>query len=101
MVREVSVKRRRFDEKYKREAVRLLQSSGRPLNELARELGVAPASLFRWRAAYGRQEAGKQPEGLAEDERAELERLRRRVEELEEDREILKKAAAFFARENK
>ncbi len=102
------MKRRRFDEKFKRDAVRLLLSSGRPLNEVARELDVVPACLFRWRAEYGKQGAGKTPErevtapkGLSDDERAELEGLRRRVAELEEDREILKKAAAFFARENK
>ena len=102
------MKRRTFDEKFKRDAVRLLLSSKRPLNEVARELDVVPACLFRWRAQYGEQEAGKAPEGrgqaqksLSNDERAELERLRRRVAELEEDREILKKAAAFFARENK
>jgi transposase len=95
--------RRTFPEEFKREAVRLLLESGEPLEVIARRLDVEGSSLFAWRAKFGQEEAGKAPARetvLANDERAELEQLRRKVAKLEEEREILKKAAAFFAKES-
>lgn len=54
--------RRRFDEQYKREAVRFLEETGRPLREVAAELKVAEGSLWRWRKRYGTGAGGPQPE---------------------------------------
>jgi transposase len=93
--------KRKYTEEFKRDAVRLLFESKKPLDVVARELQVASASLFNWRAKYGGSSAGADANApLEPSERAELEALRRRVRDLEEDRVILKKAAAFFARES-
>ena len=83
---------------FRREAVRLLRSSGKSVPELAVELGVSPQSLRNW----GRQldiDQGR-AEGLTSAERDELRRLRRENRILREEREILRKAAAFFVKES-
>ncbi len=82
---------------FRLEAVRLLRSSDRPIPQLARELGVSPQSLRNWSTQLD-VDQGK-AEGLSSSEREELRRLRRENRILTEEREILKKAAAFFARE--
>jgi transposase len=89
---------RPYPEEFKRGAVELLASSGRPLERVARELGVSTESLRLWRKR-AQVDAGER-EGLRSDERAELRALRREVGVLRQEREILKKAAAFFARES-
>ena len=80
---------------FRREAVALLRSSGKSVPQLAGELGVSPQSLRNW-ARQIDVDAGK-AEGLSSDEREELRRLRRELKTVTEEREILKKAAAFFA----
>jgi transposase len=75
----------------------LLRSSGRTVPQLARELGCSPQSLRNW-ASQIDVDAGRAA-GLTTDEREELRRLRRENRILAEEREILKKAAAFFAQE--
>ena len=87
-----------YSPEFRAEAVRLLRSSGRPIPQLARELGVSEQSLRNWSRQVDVDD-GKAP-GLTTDEREELRRLRREVKTLTEEREILKKAAAFFAKES-
>lgn len=92
--------RSRFAPEFRRDAVELVRESGRSKAEVARSLGVSPNTLGGWVAAdelaRGRSE---DPSLVAESEVEELKRLRRENMELRVDREILRKAAAFFARE--
>src|SRR3954471_24656972 len=89
--------RRRFTREYKAQAVQRLIESGRPLAYLSAELDVSPGQLSQWR---NEQLAAGSAEALAarKAEQAEMLRLRREVKRLEEEVEILRKAAAFFAR---
>ena len=87
---------RHYSEEFRAEAVRLAETSGQSIRSVALDLGISNQTLGEWiRAAHAR------PPGtlLASDERAELVELRRRVKVLETEREILRKAAAFFASE--
>ena len=90
--------RRRFTSEFKSEAVKLLAESGQPLQQVAAELGVHANQLRTWR---NEQLAAGSAEALARQkaEAAELARLRRENKRLEQENEILKRAAAFFARE--
>jgi transposase len=86
-----------YPPEFRREAVELVRSSGRPIPQIADELGVSPQWLRNW-VRQGDIDAGR-TEGLTSDEREELRRLRRENRRLQQEREILKAAAAFFARE--
>jgi transposase len=90
--------RRRFTAEYKAEAVKRLEEGGKGLQAVADELGVHANQLRMWR---NEQLAIGSAEALARQkaEAAELARLRREVKRLEQENEILKRAAAFFARE--
>lgn len=88
-----------YPEDFKIEAVRLLRESGKSLREISNDLGVSTNSLREWSKRFD-IEAGKRP-GLNSEERSELQRLRRENKVLREEREILKKAAVFFAEETK
>ena len=90
-------KRQRFSSEFKREAVRQLKESGKPVAALARELGVPRSKLYEWAEKLDTQgEAAFPGSGRKPDD--ELAKLKREVKRLEEENEILKKAAAYFAK---
>ena len=82
--------RRQFTDEFKREAVALLASSGRPLTQIASELGIAPSMLRNWRDSGGGRHSAPDPA-------AEISRLRRENDRLRMERDILKKAVAIFS----
>ena len=93
-------KRRRFSTEYKAETVRLVQRSGKSVGQMALELGIGETALRRW-VEQAEVEAGRGPEeALKRSEREELVELRRENRRLRLEREILKKATAFFAKES-
>jgi len=93
-------KRRTFSAEYKAETVRLIQRSGKSIGQMALELGIGDTALRRW-VAQAEIEAGRGPAGaLKRSEREELVELRRENERLRMEREILKKATAFFAKQS-
>ena len=95
-------KRRTFTREFKLEAVRLSMEDGRSGAEVARELGIHRNLLSKWRKAFLEGEEESFPgRGNLKASEAELQRLRREVARLREDREILKKALVFFSKESK
>ena len=89
-------RRRTYSPEFKAEAVRLVRTSSAPVTAIARDLGVTTWSLRMWvKAARGPSDPP-----LKEAERVELQRLRREVRELRMERDILKKATAFFAKDH-
>ena len=94
-------KRRQFTPEYRAEAVRQVQLGDRTLTQVARDLGLRMQTLWDW-VRQAEVDAGKgEPEELTTSERQELKQLRSEVARLREEKEILKKATAFFAKENK
>jgi transposase-like protein len=89
--------RRPYPPEFKREAVELYRRSGKSLQVISEELGIAHESLRKWNKQHG-IDAGEQ-EGLTTPEREELRELRRKLLRVEQERDLLKRAAAFFARE--
>lgn len=89
----------RYTKEFRDDAVKLFRRSGKPLRPFCAELGIATESLRKW-IKQADLDSGTRRDGLTSEERAELSLLRRRVRVLEEEREILKKAAAFFARDS-
>ena len=91
-------KRQRFTAEFKREAVGLLKNSGKPVATIARELGVPRNRLYKW-AADAEKRGSEAFRGSGRRPDDEVAKLRREVERLKEENEILKKAAAYFAKE--
>jgi transposase len=90
--------RRQFTDEFKAGAVRLVLDEGKTLAEVARDLDLTPSALSGWvRRARADRDGGKS--GLTTEERAELAQLRKENRQLRVERDILKKAAAFFAKE--
>lgn len=94
------IKRQKFTSEFKLDALRLMESSGRPAADLARELGVRRNQLYKWKEQLDKRGTqafrgpGKRPEISDE-----VGRLKRELEKVKEERDILKKAAAYFAKE--
>lgn len=91
--------RRSFTDEFKAGAVRLVLDQGKTIAQVARDLDLTPSALGGW-VEQARADRSKGKTGLTTEERAELVRLRKQVRVLEMERALLKKAAAFFAKEN-
>lgn len=90
----------KYPDQFRKDAIELARSSGRPIAEVARSLNIAEGTLWNWvRAARDADSRASDPAALSESERDELARLRKQVIELQTDKEILRRAAAYFARE--
>jgi len=91
-------KYKQYSKEYKEEAVALVQEQGYSVPEAAKSLGIASNMLYRWKEQIESELQGK---SLSIDEREELKQLRKEVKNLRMEKEILKKASAFFAKEMK
>lgn len=87
-----------YPREFRERAVELFRQTGRPFQQIAKELGISATGLQRW-VNQADVDSGAKP-GVASDDRAELVKLRRDVRRLEMENEILKRAAAYFAKEN-
>jgi len=88
--------RRRFTKEFKAETVKLVKQSDRTMADIAMELGISAKSVGEWV-----RNAEESNESMSEDERMELKRLRKEISELRMEKEILRKATVFFAKENR
>ena len=93
--------RRRYTEEFKAEAVRLARDSAQPVAQVARNLGIADHVLYRWRTEQQQAENQGHTRQAMRAEQEELARLRRENATLKQERDFLKRAAAFFARESR
>jgi transposase len=92
-------KRRIFTPEQKAEAVKIVRTAGKPVGQVAREMGLTETALRNW-VRQDEINRSPNPQGpLTTDERAELARLRKELKRVEMERDFLKKAAAFFARD--
>ena len=97
MVSKVPKSKPAYPEEFRREAVQMLRA-GRTPRELSESLGVSEQTLCNWRR-QAQVDRGERDDGLTTDEREELRRLRRENARLKQERDLLKRAAAFFAAE--
>ena len=88
--------RKRYSPEFKQEAVDLVHRSGKSANQIARELGISQVSLSRWLRIT--EDPPEEPKSFSLQE--ENQRLQKEVERLKMERDILKKATAFFAKES-
>lgn len=94
--------RKKYTREFKQEAARLAEESEQPLDELARELGIHPNTLYKWRRQFLQDGEDAFPgHGKLTPADEEIRRLRRELARVKEEREILKKATQFFAKESK
>ena len=91
--------RRSFSDEYKAEVVELCRTSGRSIAQVARDLGIGETAVRRW-VAQAEIDAGRRP-GLTTEEHAELVALRKENRVLREERDLLRRATAFFAKETR
>ena len=90
--------RRKFDEDFKQGAVGIVRETGKPIAQVARELGINEGTLGNWCARDRQRRDGGRSE-LEEDERAELVRLRRENAELAMERDVLKRSVALWVKD--
>jgi len=91
--------RRRFDAQFKREALRMIQESNRKISDVARELGIRPELLYRWKSEQAADPEQAFPgKGHMKADEAYVRKLERELKRAQEDRDILKKALAYFSR---
>lgn len=89
---------RSYTVEFKKEAVALVTEQGYSVSKAAESLGITDKLLYNWKTKFEAEQSGTT---LNEDERAEFKRLRKENKELKMEKEILKKASAFFAKEMK
>ncbi len=89
--------RRKYNNEFKLEAVRLTERGDVSIAQVARDLGIKPEILYRWVKQFGKRADGKP--AVTPDEHDELIRLRRELRRVEEERDILKKAIGIFTKE--
>lgn len=94
-------KRRRYTDEFKSEAVRLVRDSGRPVAPVARELGISDNILYRWMGEERQAASQGRSRAAVRAEAEELTWVKRELARVTQERDFLKKAAAFFAREHK
>lgn len=96
------VKRQKYNDEFKREAVRLMENRGtKSVDAVADDLGVATSQLYEWRRKFGDNGSARSSSAeQTEDLRAENLRLKRELERVSKERELLKKSITFFVKEN-
>ncbi len=98
----MSKERRQFSAEYKREALNLIEKQQLSVAEAARRLGINPNLLYRWKSQFANEGEQAFPgSGQLTAQEAELAKLRRENEQLRMERDILKKATVFFAKESR
>lgn len=95
-------KRSTYNRQFKIDAVNLVINGGRTVTDVARELGIDPNTLHRWKREFSDDQKNAFPgKGRLSPQEEELQRLRRELKQAQEDRDILKKALAFFSKHGK
>lgn len=92
--------RRRYTEEFKKEAVRLVRESAHPVAQVARELGISDNVLYRWTAQHRQAEVHGTTRAAQRTEAEEFTRVKRELARVTQERDFLKRAAAFFAKES-
>jgi transposase len=94
-------KRKTYSKEYKEEAVKLVREGGKPVAQAAQDLGITQTTLRNWLRQWGIDRGLGPANALTTEEKIEMRRLRAQVRQLTMERDFLKKAAAFFAKEGK
>jgi len=98
-------KTKSYPESFRREAVKLADQSDRTAADVARELGIHAGQIYNWRTQFNKLSKGQfvvaDGTNYSKDEKAEIRKLKKKVAELEQERDFLKKATAYFAKTDK